>query len=211
MSACKQLLKTNLRFIMNRQKFHKSLNTLSGWRERAFILALAERALPNASLYFESIENAAALPQNVIDKAWHNLIASPNEEGIIALLDRVVAAIKLTEEPEHYGALPTRDCLQVFEQALLAGINSEKKRALDASQKSLETITDFIEFSEGEDCSENQLIKLFDKHPLVEREFSFQMELSDMLRSEKNPGNEFIRQIRELAQDEGVSNIGISL
>ena len=43
---------------MNKQKFLKSLQSLGGWRERAFILALAERAAPNAMLYFESCDTS---------------------------------------------------------------------------------------------------------------------------------------------------------
>lgn len=199
---------------MNRMKFHKSLNTLSGWRERAFMLSLAERSFPNALLYLQNIEDETS-PKNIstklIDRTWQNLIVSPNEEGIVALLDQAIEYISSCEDTEHYGALPTRDCFRVLEQALLAGLNEDKKRALEASQLSLSTITDFIEFSEGDELSENQLIKLFDTHPLVEREFSFQSELSDLLRTAKHPGNDVIAQCRELAQDEGISNIGISL
>lgn len=199
---------------MNRMKFHKTLNTLGGWRERAFMLSLAERAFPNALLYLQNVEDEAvqkSISAKLMDRTWQNLIESPNEEGIVALLDQANEYISLCDDTEHYGALPTRDCFRVLEQSLLAGLNEDKKRALEASQLSLSTITDFIEFSEGEDLSENQLIKLFDTHPLVEREFSFQLELSDMLRSAKHPGNDLIAQCRELAQDEGVSNIGISL
>jgi uncharacterized protein YjaG (DUF416 family) len=196
---------------MNRLKFQKSLNALNGWRERAFILALAERAFPNVRLYLASIEEGEDLNDRYIDKAWQALISDLDEEGIVALLDIALAHMPDLENNEHYGALPTHDCLSIIEQALLAGINDEKSRALAASQLSLETITQFIEFSEGDELSENQLVKLFDSHPLIEREFSFQAELSELLRSSSHPGEELLSTIRELAQDEGISNIGISL
>lgn len=197
---------------MNRLKFQKSLNALNGWRERAFILALAERAFPNALLYLTSTEQKeSSLDANYFDQAWQALIAEQDEDGIVSLLDIALSNLPDLENNEHYGALPTHDCLSILEQALLAGINDEKSRALATSQLSLETITQFIEFSEGDELSENQLIKLFDSHPLIEREFSFQAELSELLRSASHPGTELISAIRELAQDEGVSNIGISL
>ena len=205
---------------MNRLKFQKSLNTLKGWRERAFLLALAERAFPNALLYIENLdtENVDAespskvlLKRSHLDQAWQALIMDQDEDGIVSLLDITAAHMPKLENNEHYGALPTHDCLHILEQALLAGINDEKPRALSASQSSLETITQFIEFSEGDQLSENQLVKLFDSHPLIEREFSFQSEISDLLRSATHPGEELVAVIRELAQDEGVSNIGISL
>jgi len=196
---------------MNRQKFQKSLQTLSAWRERAFILSLAERALPNALLYLSSLDIEAEFDAAIVDEIWLNLITEPDEESIIELLDIVTAFMQYTEDSEHYGALPTQDCLMLFEQALLGGLNDEKRRALDASQSSVNTVIQFIEFSEGEGLSENQLIKLFDSHSLVEREFSFQGELIDILRPAPHPGQSLINELREIAQDEGVSNIGISL
>lgn len=205
---------------MNKQKFLKTLQSLSGWRERAFMLALAERASPNAGLYFENIDTSdLEMPDleksidlnSLFDAIWQHLVIEPNEDSIIECLDNIVELRMLTDDSENYGALPAADCLEITEQALLSGVNEEKKRAFDASQLSLSTITQFIEFSEGEGLEENVLIKLFDKHPLVEREFSFQAELNDMLRAATHPGAEVISELRVLAQDEGVSNIGISL
>ncbi len=203
---------------MNRQKFLKSLQALVGWRERAFILALAERAAPNAALYFRS---ADAFPETfnaddeqlhgLLAEAWKVLIQQQDEAATVDLLDRVVAAVPDTDNVDHYGILPTRDFLLLLEQALLCGLNSDKKRAQEASQNALDTIMQFIEFSEGEGLSENALIKLFDNHPLMEREFSFQNELADTLRAARHPGEDLVAELRELAQDEGVSNIGISL
>lgn len=200
---------------MNRQKFLRTLQSLSGWRERAFILALAERALPNAALYFENLDTSdlekSIELNSLFDKIWQHLIFEPNEDAIIECLDEVVELRMLADDSENYGALPTADCLEIVEQALLSGVNEEKKRASDASQLSIETITQFIEFSEGEGLDENSLVRLFDKHPLIEREFSFQAELNDLLRAATHPGTEVIKEFRELAQDEGLSNIGISL
>lgn len=200
---------------MNKQKFLKTLQSLGGWRERAFMLALAERACPNAELYFENIDTSD-LEKNIdlkklFDDIWQHLIIEPNEDSIIECLDNIVELRMLTDESESYGALPAADCLEITEQALLCGVNEEKKRAFDASQLSLGTVTQFIEFSEGEGMEENALIRLFDKHPLVEREFSFQAELNDLLRAATHPGVEVINELRALAQDEGLSNIGISL
>lgn len=200
---------------MNRQKFLKTLLTLGGWRERAFMLALAERAAPNAMLYFEQLDTSELeQPINLntlFAEIWQSLIVEPNEDSIVECLDKVVELRTLVDDAESYGALPTADCLEIIEQALLSGVNEDKKRAMEMSQLSIGTITQFIEFSESEGLDENALVKLFDKHPLMEREFSFQSELNDMLRAATHPGSEVINEIRLLAQDEGLSNIGISL
>lgn len=200
---------------MNRQKFLKVLQSLGGWRERAFILALAERASPNAALYFENLDTSDLEKKidldTLFDQIWQHLIIDPNEDAIIECLDEVVELRMLTDDSESYGALPTADCLEIVEQALLCGVNEDKKRASETSQLSIATITQFIEFSEGDGLDENSLVRLFDKHPLIEREFSFQAELNDLLRAATHPGAEVIQELRVLAQDEGLSNIGISL
>jgi len=203
---------------MNRQKFLKSLPGLTGWRESAFMLSLAERALPNALLYLaqgeQQVVDISVYPRGLLDlmnASWDQLIRDPNEENMIELLDDVLACLPDFENDDSYGALPTGDCLWLWEQALVSGFNHDRKRALEASQRSIESITQFIEFSEGEGLSENQLIKRFDSHDLVKREFSFQQELSDSLRSADKPKETLIEELRSLAQDEGVSNIGIAL
>jgi len=197
---------------MNKQKFQKSLQSLSSWRERAFIVSLAERALPNAMLYLGNLnEEIPSELDAMLQAIWQHLIIDPDEAEIINLLDEVIANLPEPSESDSYGILPTADCLSLLEQALLSGVNEEKRRAFDASQSSLNTIIQFIEFSEGDGLSENDLIKLFDSHPLVAREFSFQSEVNDILRSASHPGEALIFELRELAQDEGISNIGISL
>lgn len=207
---------------MNKQKFQKSLQNLNGWRECIFILALAERALPNALLYFDSIELTPSSLNDyrcslseLVDTIWKQMTLekdeAQDEELIVTLLDQIAAYVPDTQKNDHYGVLPTVDCLFLLEQALLTKLNNNKNRAQDASKFSIETVMKFIEFSEGDKLSENQLIKLFNTHPLIEREFSFQSELNDMLRATHHPSDGFLAELRALAQDEGVSNIGISL
>lgn len=200
---------------MNWQKFHKRIQGLKAWRASAFILALAERALPNAQLFTTSCDDAS-MPdaeelQAMLDRSWEILISKPEEAGQVALLDTLVAYIPVATEDAPYGVYPTIDCLELLEQALLSGINQEQPRAVAASQRSVATISHFIEFSEGEALDEDQLIKLFDRHPLMQREYSFQEELCDLLRAANSPSSALIQSLRELASDGGVSNIGISL
>lgn len=200
---------------MNRKKILKSIQALSGWRETAFMLALAERALPNVMLYLDSVELYQEMQlkdhQDLMQATWQHLIAEPDESEIAELLDEVSAPIEVLEQDENYGAQPSAACLHLWEQALLSELNREKPRALEASQASLQTVMDFIEFSEGDDLSENALVKLFDRHDLMTREFAFQDELAERLRNAGRVSVEFINELRELAQDEGVSNLGISL
>ncbi len=85
---------------MNKQKFLKSLQSLGGWRERAFMLALAERAAPNAMLYFENIDTSDLEKKvdlsGLFDDLWQHLIIDPKEDQIIECLDNIVELRMLT-------------------------------------------------------------------------------------------------------------------
>ena len=202
---------------MNPKKLIKSVKGLTGWRETAFILALAERALPNVILFLESVERIE-LDRNefpkgfssLMDTSWEVAVFHPNEEAIIGCLDEVVAHI-IEEELDSFGILPSNNGLELWEMALVSALNRDKKRAEEAGQVSIATVSEFLEFTEGEGLDENDLIRLFEKHELMVRELSFQQELCDLLRGTDKLNKDLLRTLRDLARDDGWSNLGISL
>lgn len=202
---------------MNPKKLMKSVKALTGWRETAFILALAERALPNIILFLESVErldlDSNEFPKgfsSLMDESWEVAVFQPNEEAIIASLDAVVAHI-IEEELDSFGILPCNNGLELWEMSLVSVLNRDKKRAEEASQLSITTVSEFLEFTEGEGLDENALVHLFEKHELMVRELSFQQALCDLLRGSDKLNKELLRNLRELARDDGWSNLGISL
>lgn len=202
---------------MNLKKLMKSLKALTGWRETAFILALVERALPNIALFLESTERVelekSMFPNgffSLMDKSWESAIERLDEDAVIECLDEVVNHI-VEEELDSFGVLPSNKGLELWEMALISSMNRDKKRAEEASQLSIATVSEFIEFTEGEGLDDNALVRLFEKHELMVRELSFQQELCDLLRSAEKPSKELLKTVRELARDDGWSNLGISL
>jgi len=202
---------------MNPKKLIKSIKALSGWRESAFLLALAERALPNAILFLESTDqldlDEESFPNglySLMDASWQHAILNQDETKIIEALDQVVANM-VEGGDDSFGVLPCNHCLEIWELALVSVFNRDKKRAEDGSQVSISTVSEFIEFTEGEGLDENALIRLFEKHDLMAREFSFQQELCDVLRAADKLSKDLVVEVRDLASDEGVSNLGISL
>ena len=195
----------------------KSVKALTGWRETAFMLALAERALPNIILFLDSVERLELdineFPKgfsSLMDDSWEVAVFQPNEEAIIACLDAVVAHI-IEEELDSFGILPCNNGLELWEMSLVSVLNRDKKRAEEASQLSITTVSEFLEFTEGEGLDENALIRLFEKHELMLRELAFQQALCDLLRGSDKLNKDLLRNLRELARDDGWSNLGISL
>ncbi|MCP5160235.1 MAG: DUF416 family protein [Hahellaceae bacterium] len=197
---------------MKSHQFSRYVRQLKGWRETVFVLALAQRALPNYQLFSEAVQlEGADRVALCLSDFWAAMSERIAENRLIAWLDDVQLRTPLAEDYDYYGVHPACDFCYLIEQALLSQINPEKPRGGDAGERSLQTVMDFLEMSEGEGLSEYKLIKLFDRSPLMQRELEFQKELVYRLRKQPFPSAEFLLQMCEFAADDGVSNIGICL
>jgi uncharacterized protein YjaG (DUF416 family) len=69
----------------------------------------------------------------------------------------------------------------------------------------------FIEISEGDDqMSDVEILRLINNHDLMVQEDEFQEEVVERLMNIKQLDKTFISELRALAHNQGVSNIGIS-
>ena len=197
---------------MKVHQFQRHLAQLKGWRETAFIIAIAERGYPNFALFSQVTDFSGGEPVTAcLQQSWDALVEKEDEERYIELLDLLEENVPEQEDYDMYGVVPALSFCEMLEQALLTQVNTEKRRAADVAQNSLESVMEFIEITEGEGCSEDDLVKLFDQSSLIKREIAFQEELVELLRKESVPDKGVIKALRKFASDDGVSNIGISL
>lgn len=197
---------------MNANQFLKAVSQLQGWRECAFLLALAERSFPNYALFADAVGlKTGAKMRQLLDQAWEMLQESAAETTVPKLLTRLESLSPDVEAYDAYGVYPAFDFCQLLEQALLNRLNPSKHRATEASQLATGTVMTFIELSEGEDLDEGELVRLLDSHPLMKEDKVFQRDLVLALKRQRTPVEEFIDGIREDAANEGVSNLGVSL
>jgi len=192
-------------------KQFKQLEQLRGWRQLVFVAALAERTQPNLTFFANLLEvPLLILPARLLDAVWHSiesreaLQVMPQIQTLESLDDALAAR-------EEYGAQPARDAIQQLLNILELLARPEKSMARAAAEASFQTVTTFVEFSEGEGLEEHDLVMLLDRHPLVKAELNFYRQLSDLLKAAPIPSVVFLKEVRRLAAQEGVSNIGISL
>jgi uncharacterized protein YjaG (DUF416 family) len=188
----------------------QQLEKIQGWRQQAFILGLSERSLPNLLLAIEAleIESTISVPRT-ITALW----TSQLEQTPIRFEKSVQSLVSLTETLalySEYGARTAEDAAQLLLMVLEVWKQPELRLAREAGQLSFQTVTRHIEFSEGNGLTDHELVKLFDRHPLIKRELEFQRELQKLLGAPCQTADR-IKNIRELARNEGVSNIGICL
>jgi uncharacterized protein len=193
-------------------QLQRHLAQLRGWRETAFIMALAERAYPNFALFSQVTEfSGEEAVSNCLKRSWTALLEKAEEDRYVELLDLLEENGPDLEDDDSYGAVSAVSFCEMLEQALLSQVNNEKRRAVDAGQNSFDGVMEFVEMTEGEGLSDDDLVRVFNKNPLIKRERRFQEELVDRLRKEGAPDRHFIAGLRSLAYDDGVSDIGISL
>lgn len=197
---------------MNANQFLKAVSQLQGWRECAFLLALAERSFPNYALFAEAVGlKTGGKMHQILDLAWGMLQEEDAETAIPQLLVKLEGLSPDVDAYDAYGVYPAFDFCQLLEQALLNRLNPTKHRATEASQLATGTVMSFIELSEGEGLEEAELVRLLDSHPLMKEDKAFQRNLVLALKRQRTPIEQFVTELREDAANEGVSNLGISL
>ncbi|MFV8570913.1 YjaG family protein [Marinobacter sp. SBS5] len=197
---------------MNANQFLKAVSQLQGWRECAYLLALAERAFPNYALFADAVGmKSGGKMRQLLDLAWGTLQLDNAEAAIPQLLSKLETLSPNVDEFDAYGVYPAFDFCQLLEQALLNRLNPNKHRATEASQLATKTVVDFVEMSEGEGMDDDELIRLFEQHPLLKEDKVFQRDTVLSLKRQRVPSEDFIEDLRNDASNEGVSNLGISL
>lgn len=197
---------------MNANQFLKAVSQLQGWRECAFLLALAERSFPNYALFADAVGlKTGAKMRQMLDLGWGMLQEDVAESAIPQLLAKLEALSPDVEAYDAYGVYPAFDFCQLLEQALLNRLNPAKHRATEASQMATGTVVSFIEMSEGDELDEDGLVRLLEVHPLMKEDKAFQRDLVLALKRQRTPTEQFTEGLREQAANDGVSNLGISL
>ncbi|WP_336368526.1 YjaG family protein [Marinobacter sp. C2H3] len=197
---------------MNANQFLKAVGQLQGWREYAYLLALAERAFPNYALFADAVGlKTGAKMRQLLDQAWDLLQTGSRDTAIPQMLTRLEALSPDVDDYDAYGVYPAFDVCQLVEQALLNRLNPSRHRATDATLLATGTVMQFIEVSEGEGLEEDGLVRLLEQHPLMKEDKQFQRTLVLELKRQRTPVQAFVDELKALAANEGVSNLGISL
>ena len=197
---------------MNHKQLRKALSQLGSWRQFAFLLALAERGFANFALFAELTRPADGERfREILDAGWDMLLYPERQSDVFRLLTRLEKVRPDPEEHDFYGTAPALDAYQLLEQALLCHVNSERSRCEEGADIATGTVVSFVELTEGEGLGDEALIRLLDGHELVKMEQAFQKALVSELQVTRKPGERFVTHLRRLAENEGVSNLGLAV
>lgn len=192
---------------MFQASFYTQLKQLSQREQSLFCLSLAQRSAPNYLLFSQCCHFGDANKfTNILDITWQKLLDPHFKVNFEQQQDKFEALIPKLSDYDNYGVYPALDsCVlvsAVFDS--ITGINDNE--AIHASKTSLGSVINFIEFQAGSDLS----LKEIEKEELYLLEHDFQQQLLSLIKQDAESKAQ-IKQIKKLAVNEGISNIGISL
>lgn len=190
----------------------RELETFEPWQLTAFSAALTERMFPNFALFARLVDfGDPARMRLLLDAIWDSLSGTGARVNFEAQLDQVEANMPDLDEYDMYGAMPALDAMVALNATINCLLEKDRSEAANVGQLSRETVATFIEVTESDDeLSDEDLVRLINTHDLMLAEDSFREEVIERLRGRKQPTAAFIQELRTLARNEGVSNIGIS-
>lgn len=188
------------------------LRSLDHTKLAAYCAALTERQFPNFILFSKLVEfgNTTQL-ETILDGVWQSLVPGGAKMNFEVQLDKVEANMPDLDEYEMYGASPALDAVVSLYSTLVCILEADVDEAIAVGNVSRECVAMFIELSEGDDqMSDEQIIRLISNHDLMVQEDEFHEEVIERLMSTKTMTKAFVSDLRELARNQGFSNIGIS-
>ena len=188
------------------------LRSLDHSKLAAYCAALTERQFSNFVLFSKLVEfgNATQL-ETILDGVWQSLVPGGAKMNFEVQLDKVEANMPNLEEYEMYGASPALDAVVSLYSTLVCILEADVDEAIAVGNVSRECVAMFIELSEGDDqMSDEEIIRLISNHDLMIQEDEFHEEVVERLKSAKTIDKALITDLRELANNQGFSNIGIS-
>lgn len=193
------------------QTLIKQLNQLKPWQLTAVSAAFTERMLPNFMLFSKLLNfGDTAKVRTVMDGVWQHLSGGAKMNFEVQL-DHIDSNIPSLDEFDMYGAMPAHDAVVALYSTLTSILEEDASEVLSVISLSHESVATFIEVNQADtQMSDVDLMRFISTHELMQDEDAFTEEVFERILSQEHPDKAFIQSLRTLAENQGISNIGIS-
>lgn len=198
---------------------HLPLQKLSQWQQIAFSAALLERMLPSYQMFAESAEfGNFGILRNQLDLIWQRLNKSQKVKiNYDAQLLKLEEQIPDPEAFDFFGVYPALDAAMALMSLMQAMQDNEGEGFATISRLSQNSVNFYVELSLTQEIDEqetNEATEVSDamiaSHPLMQWEKEMQNELFDFIKTAPE-NNETCKALKNIALEEGLSNLGIEL
>lgn len=195
---------------MSGPNFEKELYDLNDWQLTAFCAALSERMFPNFSLFSRLMDfGDVQQMRRILDAVWDHLNQTGAKMNFDVQLDNVEANMPDLDAFDMYGASPALDAVVALFSTLNTIIAADAGEVISVANMSRESVATFIEISADAQISDEELVRYINTHELMQQEDEFQDAVLEIVQDDI-PRAEALRELRELARNDGYSNLGIS-
>lgn len=185
------------------------IETLSDWQLALLTAAQAERMFPNFELFAGVTDSFdASVMRLALDKVWDQLSQRGNCNAEVQL-ERVEEQTPDVDEYDIYGVYPALDAAVAIAASLEQLIQPSADDALNINLLAEEAIASYLEMIAEPDLSDEELVRYINTHELMLQHQAFLENLIAQLAAIKTPKASIIDELRKLAHNQGVSNIGI--
>lgn len=193
--------------------FFQQLKELPPWQQTAFATALAERMYPNYALFCqvtEQEEQAKALKKALM-LIWEQLANKESKINFEVQLEKLAELIPNDADYEMYGVYPAIDAAMAAHTAMELAMGTQAEEVTRVSRLMRQTIISFIETTEALPEDEKARRNALNNHELMQFDREFQDEVLEQICAMKHPQKEGLKALRLMAQNEGVSCLGLAV
>jgi len=195
---------------MSDPRVDKEFYDLKDWQLAAYCAAVSERMFPNFALFARLMEfGDVAKMRQILDAVWDNLSNTGAKMNFEVQLDKVEANMPNLDEFEMYGASPALDAIVALYSSLNTVLSADAGEVLNVVNMSRESVATFIEMSADDQISDDELVRFINTHELMQQEDDFHADILEIIQDDL-PRTAALSELRELAHNDGYSNIGIS-
>ncbi|WP_415904753.1 YjaG family protein [Neptuniibacter sp. QD48_55] len=195
---------------MSDQRFDKEFYDLKDWQLAAYCAAVSERMFPNFALFARLMEfGDVSKMRQILDAVWDHLNNTGAKMNFEVQLDKVEENMPDLDEFDMYGASPALDAVVALFSTLNTVIAADASEVLTVANMSRESVATFIELNADDQISDDELVRFINTHDLMVQEDDFQADILEIIQDDL-PRRDALQELRELAHNDGYSNLGIS-
>ncbi|AMO55453.1 hypothetical protein GZ77_10115 [Endozoicomonas montiporae] len=192
--------------------FRDRIDSFTDWKLTAAATAVSERAWPNFALFSELAEYGdSPTVRHCLNMLWDNIAGHQSSKNFERLLEKIDDNTPNPDDFDMFGVQPALDAIVSINCAINCAMTPSHDEAASALTLSLSTIGKFIRYAEVPDLNGTELAQYIEEHDLYKQHMGFLDNMLDILKTQKKQNPDFMKEVRAMAQNDGISQLGISL
>jgi len=166
---------------------------------------------PNYALFCQATDSGNVQQlKNSLMLIWELLSNKDSKINFEVQLEKIAEHIPDAADFEMYGVYPAIDAAMAIHTTMELAMGTQPEEVTRVSRLMRQTIIGFIEATEELPEDEKLRRKVLNDHELMQFDQAFQDEVLAQISAMKHPNKVALKELRLMAQNEGISCLGLS-